>query len=864
MNNDDVASELKTLTWEIDEENSRNLAKQALPLQSLDDTPLTDNEKHVKAIPLVRSTDPKKDAILAKVAGEAKGSKNEARERAKAKIQEIRKLRKENAQLKTKVSQHDQQLHATLTEVKVRDKQIKELQDLTKRLEDHLEEESANLKFYKQRVKNFDEDTQKYRDRIRELIELKQEETEVRQKLEQELKEISSELMSLREAKTEAEEKASNIQKKLDIRIQLGEEMKENFKEEKLELNMKIEQEHNRFEDSQHQAEKLALDVVKLSKENMSLEKELTKQDETIQGIFAETESQQKVISLLQTENRGLRSDLTTNEDERERLQTELETANDRMQKMAERVYYLVNRLTTLEDYKKETERKLRVNMKEMEEVQHRVKQLQGQVQAEIESKLTVEDEVKALRQSTVEFRKAATDYESKFKKLRKANRKMQELLQAKTLKLRELLASSEIRMRKNQDDSGQRNMYATLQKKIDQLINSSEFLKKKVHHLERVNSKYQYSIRKKEGEIKDLKKHSRLITAFSNTQTGSLKKQAKSSAGKGSGWLDCEELYRALSKDFGDDLEAFLQYYNLDEQLFFSRLTTPVELFRYIANRHRHVMENVHTNPSDPDSRRVQQLERNNATLASSIHECEEVKVKSLMTLASVLANQRNRKSQLPAVLALPSSLIDDNCAAALAEALQKCNHIIKVDLRSNRIGDEGLLRLVGAALANSSLTHLNLRDNKVSLRGMHTLYSRLCKFGDEPPEFEHLNHRRVPILFVRIQERELYIDLRENNFESDMLKNVINGEENSAEDAWQNSESDLSERFGRWLVSRHNSSGIISKSSNSEKKLGKSASTPMLDGKSQKKSIFGNDERCLKKRLKYSALQTSSKVGK
>ena len=57
-------------------------------------------------------------------------------------------------------------------------------------------------------MKNFDEDTQKYRDRIRELIELKQEETEVRQKLEQELKEISSELMSLREAKTVAEQRA--------------------------------------------------------------------------------------------------------------------------------------------------------------------------------------------------------------------------------------------------------------------------------------------------------------------------------------------------------------------------------------------------------------------------------------------------------------------------------------------------------------------------------------------------------------------------------------------------------------------------------------------------------------------------------
>ena len=41
-----------------------------------------------------------------------------------------------------------------------------------------------------------------------------------------------------------------------------------------------------------------------------------------------------------------------------------------------------------------------------------------------------------------VEYRKAATDYENKFKKLRRSNKKMQELLQAKTLKLREILAS--------------------------------------------------------------------------------------------------------------------------------------------------------------------------------------------------------------------------------------------------------------------------------------------------------------------------------------------------------------------------------------------------------------------------------------
>merc|ERR1712048_159870 len=254
-----------------------------------------------------------------------------------------------------------------------------------------------------------------------------------------------------------------------DIRIKMGEEMKEKFLEEKQQMQVDFQEEADRHLKCKEQAEKLALDVVKLSKENMALEKELTKQDETIQGIFSETQSQQQAISLLQSENRSLRKELAKVNDERERLDTELETANGRLKKMAERVYYLVNRLTDLEEYKRESERKLRVNAKETEELQHRTKQLQQQVQYEVEQKLTMGDEVKGLRQSTVEYRKSATDYETKFKKLRRSNKKMQELLQAKTLKLREILASSEVRMRKNKDDNSQRNQYATLQKKIDQ-----------------------------------------------------------------------------------------------------------------------------------------------------------------------------------------------------------------------------------------------------------------------------------------------------------------------------------------------------------------------------------------------------------
>ena len=49
----------------------------------------------------------------------------------------------------------------------------------------------------------------------------------------------------------------------------------------------------------------------------MALEKELTKQDETIQGIFSETQSQQQAITLLQNENRSLRKELVKINDER-------------------------------------------------------------------------------------------------------------------------------------------------------------------------------------------------------------------------------------------------------------------------------------------------------------------------------------------------------------------------------------------------------------------------------------------------------------------------------------------------------------------------------------------------------------------
>lgn len=877
----DVTVDLKTLTWEIDEINSKNLAKQALPLKSM----VKGSADPIQALPkgtvhMIKAPDPKNDGLLKKMNGENGGRHDQARERAKAKIQEIRKLRKENQSLKTKVTNHDQQLHATLTEIKVRDKRITELETLNGRLKDHLEQESANLKFYKKRVKNFDEDTQKYRDRIRELIELKTEETEVRQKLETELKTLSSELMTARELKLQADEKANNIQKKLEIRIQLGEEMKVKFKEEKDELQVQVTAEHEKYQHSLQQAENLALDVVKLSKENMSLEKELTKQDETIQGIFAETQSQQEVIKLLQSENRTLRKDLTKNQDERERLETELETANDRLAKMAERVYYLVNRLTYLEDYKKETERKLRVNIKEMEEVQHRVKQLQGQVQQEIEAKLTVEDEVKALRQSTVEFRKSATDYENKFKKLRKTNKKMQELLQAKTLKLRELLASNEVRMRKNQDDSSSRNMYATLQKKIDQLINSSEFLKKKVHHLERVNSKYQYTIRKREGEIKELKKRTRLITAFSATQSHSkLKRSPRGETGSG---VSPEELYDLLTGPLGEHVEEFLNFYELDEQTFFKSVFQPLDVIRHIVARHTRVQAAIRINPADPDSRKVQQLERANADATSRLHEYEDVKVKSVMRLASVLANSRGRRSQLPTVLSLTENLLDDVCAQALAEALQGCAHIAKVDFRNNQIGDAGMMALVGATLANESITHLILRDNRVTLAGMKTLFWKLSTLCDDPPEFERLNNRKIALLNVVVQEREIYIDLRENNFDSDMLKLVEKVEEKDVVDT-SVEEEQIGARYERWLVSQmghvrtdeqtrprtaDSSGGRPSSRGSTSALLSKSASTPAFSSRSKKsssrkKKTFGNDTAKLKDRLKASALQSSSKIG-
>merc|ERR1712048_110580 len=110
----------------------------------------------------------------------------------------------------------------------------------------------------KQRVKNFDEDTQKYRDRIRELIELKKDETEVRQSLETELKLISQEIRTLREEKIAAETLAKNTQEKLDIRIQLGEEMKEKFKNDKEEMQMDLKQEEDRHKKCKEQAEKLA------------------------------------------------------------------------------------------------------------------------------------------------------------------------------------------------------------------------------------------------------------------------------------------------------------------------------------------------------------------------------------------------------------------------------------------------------------------------------------------------------------------------------------------------------------------------------------------------------------------------------
>merc|ERR1712048_49282 len=212
-----------------------SLKNTAAPLETMGgkDTENNPPERIQGAVSMIRPPDPKNDPLLRKLNGENKkgDSLNATRERAKAKIQEIRKLRKENTSLKTKVTQHDQQMHAALTEIKVRDKQLAEIIETNRRLDDHLQEETANLKHYKQRVKNFDTDTQKYRDRIRELIELKKDETEVRQNLETELKSISQEIMTLREQKIEAETLAKNTQEKLDIRIKMGEEMKEKFLE---------------------------------------------------------------------------------------------------------------------------------------------------------------------------------------------------------------------------------------------------------------------------------------------------------------------------------------------------------------------------------------------------------------------------------------------------------------------------------------------------------------------------------------------------------------------------------------------------------------------------------------------------------
>jgi len=863
----ETSEKLKTLKWDIDQSNSKTLSKTGPPLESMLDEPKKQSNQAKGKINMIRPPDPKRDKILNKVGEEGKKSSDAARERAKAKLQEIRKLRKENQSLKAKVIQHDQKMHAAMTEIKVRDKKIKEFEEMNKKLENQLDEESANLKFYKQRVRNFDTDTQKYRDRIKELITLKKEETDVRQKLENELKTTSQEIMSLREQKLEAESREQNTQKKLEIRIEMCESLKEKFEEERADLKIEIQTENQKFKKSLQQAEKLALDVVRLSKENMCLEKELTKQDETIQGIFAESQTQQQAIKLLQHENRDLRKELTANTDEKERLETELADANDRLKKMAERVYYLVNRLTDLEEYKRESDRKMRVSAKELEETQHRIKQLQLQIQQEQEAKLKVLDEVKALRQSTVEFRKSATDYENKFRKTIKSNKKMQELLQAKTLKLRELLASSEVRMRKTKDDSSQRNMYASLQKKIDELISSSEFLKKKVHHLERVNSKYQYRLRKKDTEIKELKKHNRLVTAFSTKQT--TKSKSKNTNGKTSAF-NYSEAHELLQGEFGNELDEFLQYYSFDEITFFQIMHNPLQLLAHFVNRHKHVVPSIFTDRNDPPNRRIKQLERNNSKLSSRVHLCEDAKIKSIMRLAAVLANTPNKRSQLPTTLSLTANLLGDVECECLAEALQNCEHIHKIDFRDNSIADKGLMALIGAALVNDSITHIILRNNRVTLRGLQKLFATLEEYGSDPPAFEKMDSKKVPIMLITVQERELTVDLRENSFDPEMLKEVEKGLSKEIE---MENEVSVSKRFEKWLLSQTSCSkigdGKKPSSSQKRKKIKKSASTPAIrrsrpsSGKSSGRARL-RDDIPLRERLKKSALKSSSKIGR
>jgi len=630
--------------------------------------------------------------------------------------------------------------------------------------------------------------------------------------LEKELQDLSEELRLLtgtNELLNRSLERSQNAVKEKDKDLAL---QRQDFQLQIRDLTQALAIETKKAKRFQSDGEKLAQDCLKLGGDNIILTKTLREKENELELVFDQCSKQVMELKKLHDGNNELRREVKQRATEQATLSKDLEDTNERLYNMAQKVFNLVATLNEKDAWNQKAELKLGKNKRTIDELIFNKSAMTKRINKDKEVKVKLGGEVKKLQQSTAEFRKSASDYESKYKKQTNSKHKISANLQSKVLKIKRLenqrqqlrgVKENQKRMREQEKDN-------QVHDNIGHLRAGNCMLQSKIERTEKEKLKLRLSLKDMEREIDGLvKSHSKAL------KVQEKKLRNDSSQEKGKDLRSNDGLFGKLvttlkSKSYSTCVEEMLRTFKIDDKTFFSWCADPATLIGKLAERFSRLKNSVELShflkrSNCEAGELLELLSETNASLSAELHEMAAAKEKAIMRLAAVMVRPKDLLNEKGVVLSLNDSEVNDREVGALAEAVSQSNNIIRLDLRGNGITSKGFVELVYGALDSSRLKKLNLRGNRINEIGLIDAY-RICSSRCDagcPIEFATEDGARIAVMNVPMSERKLIIDLRANMITQKHLEDLeilLKGVKNT-QSALKSESKSLGHRMKVWL---------------------------------------------------------------
>jgi len=492
-----------------------------------------------------------------------------------------------------------------------------------------------------------------------------------------------------------------------------------------------------------------------------------------MERVFDQCSKQVMELKKMHDANTELRREIKQGVYEQAKLSRDLEATNDRLYNMAQKVFNLVATLNEKDDLNQKAELQLGKNKRTINELVFSKNAMTKRISKDREIKVKLGGEVKKLQQSTAEFRKSASDYESKYKKQTDSKHKISAHLQSKVLKIKRLENQrQQLRgVKENQKKMREQEKVNQVHENIGHLRAGNSMLQSKIERTKKEKMKLRLSLKDMAREMDALVKvHSKAL----KVQERKLKNDCNKEKSKDPQWSDGligRIIIILKSKEQSACVEEMLRTLQIDDRTFFSWCADPASLIGKLAERFSRLKNSVELSyflnrTNCEEAKLLTQLSDTNASLSAELHEMAAAKEKAIMRLAAMMVKPKDLFNQKGVVLSLNDSEVNDREAGALAEAISQSNNIIRLDLRGNSITNKGFIELVYGALDSSRLKNLNLRGNSINENGLVEAY-RICTSrcdAGRPIGFATEDGVRIAIMNIPLSERMLTLDFRVN----------------------------------------------------------------------------------------------------